>query len=40
MPFVVDASVAACCCFPDEKSAVAATAVDRPLHDEAIAPGL
>ena len=40
MPFVVDASVAACWCFPDEKSAVADTAMVRLLHDEAIAPGL
>ena len=40
MPFVVDASVAACWCFPDEKSAAADTAMDRLLHDEAIAPGL
>lgn len=41
MPFVVDASVASCWCFPDENSAAAAdTAMDRLLHDEAIAPGL
>ena len=40
MPFVVDASVAACWCFPDETSAAADTAMDRLLHDEAIAPGL
>lgn len=41
MPFVVDASVAACWCFPDENSAAAAdTAMDRLLHDEVIAPGL
>ena len=41
MPFVVDASVAACWCFPDENSAAAAdTAMDRLLHDEAIAPSV
>ena len=40
MPFVVDASVAACWCFPDEKSTAADTAMDRLLYDEAIAPGL
>ena len=41
MPFVVDPSVAACWwCFPDEDSAAADTAMDRLLHDEAIAPGL
>ena len=40
MPFVVDASVAACWCFPDEHSTAADTAMDRLVHDEAIAPGL
>ena len=40
MPFVVEASVAGCWCFPDEKSAAADTAMGRLLHDEAIAPGL
>ncbi len=41
MPFVVDASVASCWCVPDENSAAAAdTAMDRLLHDEAIARGL
>ena len=40
MPFVLDASVAACWCFPDEQSTVADTAMDRLLDDEAIAPAL
>lgn len=40
MLFVVEASVAACWCFPDETSAAADTAIDGLLHDEAIAPGL
>lgn len=41
MPFVVDASVASCWCFPDENSAAAAdTAMDRLLHDAAIVRGL
>ncbi len=40
MPFVLDASVTACWCFSDEQSAVADSAMDRLLDDEAIAPAL
>lgn len=40
MPFVLDASVTACWCFPDEQSAVADAAMDRLLDDEAIVPAL
>ena len=40
MPFVIDASVTACWCFPDEQSDVADSAMDRLLRDEAIAPAL
>ncbi len=40
MPFVLDASVTACWCFPDEQSAVADAAMDRLLDDQAIAPAL
>ena len=40
MPFVIDASVTASWCFPDEQSAVADVAMDRLLQDEAIAPAL
>lgn len=40
MPFVLDASVTACWCFPDEQSAVADAAMDRLLDDEATAPAL
>lgn len=40
MPFVLDASVTASWCFPDEQSAVADAAMDRLLDDEAIAPAL
>lgn len=40
MPFVLDASVTASWCFPDEHSAVADAAMDRVLDDEAIAPAL
>lgn len=40
MPFVLDASVTACWCFPDENSTVADAAMDRLLDDEAIVPAL
>ena len=40
MPFVLDASVTACWCFPDEQAMVSDVAMDRLLHDEAIAPAL
>ena len=40
MPFVLDASVTASWCFPDEQSTVADVAMDRLLDDEAIAPAL
>lgn len=40
MPFVLDASVTACWCFPDEQSTVADAAMDRLLDDEAIVPAL
>ena len=40
MPFVLDASVTACWCFPDEKSIVADIAMQRLLDDEALAPSL
>ena len=38
MPFVLDASVTACWCFPDEQSAAADVAMRRLLGDEAIVP--
>ena len=40
MSFVLDASVAACWCFRDEQSAVADTAMQRLLEDEALVPAL
>ena len=40
MSFVLDASVAACWCFRDEESAVADTAMQRLLEDEALVPAL
>ena len=40
MSFVLDASIAACWCFPDEQSAVADTAMQRLLEDEALVPAL
>ena len=40
MSFVLDASVTASWCFPDEQSAVADVAMDRLLADEALAPQL
>ena len=40
MAFVLDASVTACWCFPDEQSGVADAAMDRLLDDEAIVPAL
>ena len=40
MPFVLDASVAACWAFDDEDHPVAAVALERIRADEAIAPSL
>ncbi|BCH04980.1 twitching motility protein PilT (plasmid) [Mesorhizobium sp. 131-2-5] len=40
MPFVVDASIAACWLLPDEADARADTAYDRLDDDRAVAPGL
>lgn len=40
MSFVLDASITACWCFPDEQSAVADTAMQRLLEDEALVPAL
>ena len=40
MPFVVDASVAACWLMPDERHPVAEAAFNRIAEDQAIAPGL
>ena len=40
MPFVLDASVTAAWCFPDEQSIVADAAMQRLLDDEALAPSL
>ena len=40
MPFVLDASVAACWAFDDEDHPVAALALERIRADEAIAPSL
>ena len=40
MPFVLDASVAACWAFDDEDHPVAALALERIRADEAIAPNL
>ncbi|HWG04695.1 MAG TPA: type II toxin-antitoxin system VapC family toxin [Beijerinckiaceae bacterium] len=40
MPFVVDASVAACWLLPDERHSVAETAFQRIAHDPAVAPSL
>lgn len=40
MPFVVDASVAACWAFDDENHPVAARALERIRTDEAMAPSL
>lgn len=40
MPFVLDASIAACWAFDDEDHPVAAAALERIRADEAIAPSL
>ena len=40
MPFVLDASIAVCWAFDDEDHPVAASALERIRHDEAVAPGL
>ena len=40
MPFVIDASVAASWCFPDENEAHADAAIDRLESDEAVLPAL
>jgi predicted nucleic acid-binding protein len=40
MPFVVDASVAACWLMPDERHPIADIAYERIIHDPAAAPGL
>jgi predicted nucleic acid-binding protein len=40
MPFVLDASIAACWVFDDEDHPVAAAALERIRHDEAVAPSL
>jgi predicted nucleic acid-binding protein len=40
MPFVIDASVAACWLMPDERHPVAEAAFNRIAQDQAIAPGL
>ncbi len=40
MPFVLDASIAACWAFADEDHPVAAAALERIRHDEAVAPSL
>lgn len=40
MPFVLDASIAACWVFDDEDHPAAAAALERIRHDEAIAPSL
>ena len=40
MPFVLDASVTAAWCFPDEKSGTAQVALDRLTGDEAVVPAL
>lgn len=40
MPFVVDASVAACWLMPDERHPVAEAAYERIAHDPAVTPGL
>lgn len=40
MPFVLDASVAACWAFDDENHPIAALALERMLDDEALVPSL
>ena len=40
MSFVIDASVTACWCFADEQSAIADSAMQRLLEDEALAPSI
>ncbi len=40
MPFVLDASIAACWAFDDEEHPVAALALERIRTDEAVAPAL
>lgn len=40
MPFVLDASIAACWVFDDEDHPIAAAALERIRHDEAVAPSL
>ncbi len=40
MPFVIDASVAASWCFPDENDAQADAAIDRLASDETVVPAL
>lgn len=40
MPFVVDASIVGCWCFPDERDAIAEAAFDRLAADDAIVPAL
>lgn len=40
MSFVLDASVTACWCFPDERSAVADAAMQRLIDEEALVPPL
>lgn len=40
MPFVIDASIAACWAFQDEDHPIASLALERVRNDEARAPGL
>ena len=40
MSFVLDASVTACWCFPDEQSATADAAMRRLVNEEALVPSL
>jgi len=40
MSFVLDASVTACWCFPDERFAVADAAMQRLIDEEALVPPL
>ena len=40
MPLIIDASVAASWCFPDEQDATAKAAIDRLDADEAVVPAL
>lgn len=40
MPFVLDASIVACWAFDDEDHPVAASALERIRHDDAVAPGI